>query len=113
LQSHLNTKKVGPVSGSVETRPSGFLGLGQYSCSRQFVQQAIQNSVVTEFKRLGSSVEGISTDALLPGWATNVGTVGASVDDVSTLSLLGRVLSTLGSATNALSPGMVRVRWMI
>jgi hypothetical protein len=42
---------------------------------------------------------------LLPGRATNAGAVGASTDDVSTLSSLGRVVWTMGAAADALPLG--------
>jgi hypothetical protein len=35
-----------------------------------------------ELRRVGSSSMGVSSDALLPGRATNAGTMGTSVDDV-------------------------------
>jgi hypothetical protein len=54
---------------------------------------------------------GVSYDALLLDRATNVGAVGAFVDDVPTLSTLGRMVWTVGFAANALSPGMVRISW--
>jgi hypothetical protein len=63
---------------------------------------------MVEFRRLGPRSKGISFVALLPDRATNVRTVGASTDDVSILSTLGRVVWTLGSTTDALPPGMVR-----
>jgi hypothetical protein len=66
---------------------------------------------VTKFRSLGSSSKGISFDALLPSRATNAWAMGASTDDVSTLSTLGRVVHTLGSATDALPPEMVRTGW--
>jgi hypothetical protein len=66
-----------------------------------------------EFRRLGSLLKGVSSDALLPGRATNAKTVGPSVDDVSYLSTLGRVVWTLGSAADALSPEIVRTSWWI
>jgi hypothetical protein len=66
---------------------------------------------MTEFRRLGSSSKGVSSGALLPGQAANAGTVGASVDDISSLSTLGRVVWTLGSVVDALSLGMVRTSW--
>jgi hypothetical protein len=47
----------------------------------------------------------VSSDALLPDRATNAWVMGASADDVSTLSTVGRVVWTLSSDPNALPPG--------
>jgi hypothetical protein len=65
----------------------------------------ILDSIVTKFKRPGSSSVKLSSDVLLPGWATNAGAVGASTDDVSTLSSLGRVVRTMGATADALPLG--------
>jgi hypothetical protein len=51
---------------------------------------------------------GLSFDALLLSRASNAWTVGASNDDVSTLSTLGGVVQIGGTTTDALPPGMVR-----
>jgi hypothetical protein len=105
--SWLSIGKTGPVLGSAKTGPSGFPGSGQYLCSREFIQQAIQDTITVEFRRLGSSSKGVSINALLPR-ATNAWAVGAYADDVSALFTIGRVVWTLGSIVNALSLGMVR-----
>jgi hypothetical protein len=91
-----------------QTRQSDFPKLDQYIYSRELVKQEIQDATVVKFRRLGSSLNGISSDTLLPGWTTNAKTVGASANDVSAFSTLGRVVWTLGFATDALSLGMVR-----
>jgi Zn-dependent M28 family amino/carboxypeptidase len=61
-----------------------------------------------KFIRSGSSSARLSSDALLPSQATNVWAVGASADDVSTLSTLGRVVRNLGVTADALPPRMVK-----
>jgi hypothetical protein len=68
----------------------------------------ISDSTVMKFRRMGSSSARLSFSALLPGRATNAWVVGASVDDVSTLSSLGGVVWTMDTAVNALLPRMVR-----
>jgi hypothetical protein len=68
------------------------------------ILQAIQDTTAAKFRRLGSSSKGVLSDALLHGWATNVGIVGTSTDDVSALSTLGRVVWIMRSATDTLSP---------
>jgi hypothetical protein len=103
---HEAQKSDHPIS---QTGPSGFPRLGQYLCSRQYVHQVIQDTIAAKFKRLGSSSKGVSYGALLPVWATNAGTMGASTDDVSALSTLGRVVRALDSTAQALLPGMVRI----
>jgi hypothetical protein len=60
---------------------------------------------MTEFSRLGSSSEGVSSSILLPGQATNGKTVEAYADDIPTL---GRMVWTVGSTVDALSSEMVR-----
>jgi hypothetical protein len=72
------------------------------------ILQVIQDTTAAKFRRLGSSSKGVSSDTLLHGWATNVGTVGTSANDVSALSTLGRVVWIMCSATDTLSPWMVR-----
>jgi hypothetical protein len=57
---------------------------------------------VIEFRRLGSSSEGVSSDALSPGRNANVGTVEASVDDVFTFPTLDRMVRIMGSTTDTL-----------
>jgi hypothetical protein len=61
-----------------------------------------------EILKDGIVVIKIITDALLPNRATNAWAVGASVDDVPTLSPMGGVGWAMGATANALSPGMVR-----
>jgi hypothetical protein len=79
--------------------------LGQYFCGRKLVQQPIRDTATVKFRRSGSSSTGASSSSLLPGWATNARAMGVFADDVSTL---GEVARTMGSTTDALSPGMVR-----
>jgi hypothetical protein len=86
----------------------GFPVSGQYFCGRKLVQQPIQDTAMTKFRRSGSSSTGVSSDVLLLDWATNAWAVEASADDVSALSTLGRVVGSMDSATNALPPKMVR-----
>jgi hypothetical protein len=87
---------------------SGFPESGQHVCSRELIQQAIQDSIMVKLRRSGSSLVGLPSSALLLGQATNTWAVGASVNDVSTLSTLGGVVRTMRSAVDALPPGMVR-----
>jgi hypothetical protein len=68
----------------------------------------ISDSTAAKFKRSGTSSTRLSFGTLLPDWATNTWAVGASVDDVSTLSSLGGVVQTVGSTADALPSGMVR-----
>jgi hypothetical protein len=68
----------------------------------------ISDSTVMKFRRMGSSSARLSFGALLPGRATNAWVVGASADDVSTLSSLGGVVWTMDTTVNALLPRMVR-----
>jgi hypothetical protein len=77
-------------------------------CSKWHIQQAIQDTTAMKFRRLGSSLAGLSSVTLLPRWASNAWVMGAFADDVSASSALGRVVQTMGSATNALPPDMVR-----
>jgi hypothetical protein len=58
-----------------------------------------------EFRWLGASSIGVSSDALFPGRATNTWVVGASADDAFAL---GRVVRTMGFTIKALPPRMVR-----
>jgi hypothetical protein len=74
----------------------------------QHIQQVIQNTTAAEFRSLGLSSKGVSSDALLPGQATNVGTMGASADDEPALPTLGGVVWIVGSTSDAPPPGMVR-----
>jgi hypothetical protein len=92
----------------VKTGPSDFPGSDQYFCNRKLVQQPIQDAAATKFRRAGSSSTRASSDALLLDWATNAWVVGASADDVFTLSTLDKVVRSMDSATNALPPVMVR-----
>jgi hypothetical protein len=64
--------------------------------------------VVAKFMKPGSSSVKLSSSALLHDRATNAWAVGTSVDDVPTLSTLGRVVRTVCSAADALPLGMVR-----
>jgi hypothetical protein len=73
----------------------------------------IKYTAVTEFRRLGSSLEGVSYGTLSPYWATNVETVGASTDDVPTLPTLGWMVLTMGSTANAFSLGALSIRWLV
>jgi hypothetical protein len=104
---------IGPTSGDAKIKPSGSPGSGQYFYDRKLVQQPIQDTVATKFRRSGSSSTGASSDALLLNWAANVWAVGTSVDDVSILSILGGVVWTVGSTIDALPPGMVRTSWRV
>jgi hypothetical protein len=65
----------------------------------------ISDSGAGKFRRSGSSSARLSSDAILPGQATNAWAMGASTDDVSTL---GCVVRTMGATTDALQSGMVR-----
>jgi hypothetical protein len=109
--SWLSTRKAGPILRSVKIRPSYFPRSGQYLYNWQLIQQTMQNIITAKFIRLGSSSKGVSSGALLPGRASNTGTMGASADDVSTFPTLGRVVLTLDSTVDALSPKMVRASW--
>jgi hypothetical protein len=51
---------------------------------------------------------GASFGTLLLDQVTNDWVVGASTDDVSALSTLGRVVQSMDSVANVLPPGMVR-----
>jgi hypothetical protein len=68
----------------------------------------ISNSIAPKFRSSRSSSARVSSGTLLPSWATNVWAVGASEDDVPTLSYLGGVVWTMDTVTNALPPRMVR-----
>jgi hypothetical protein len=68
----------------------------------------ISDIAALKFRRSGSSSARLSFDALLPGQATNAWAMGASADDVDTLSSLGGVVWTMGTTTDALPPGKVR-----
>jgi hypothetical protein len=50
----------------------------------------------------------VSSGALLPGQATKAWAMGASADDVPTLSSVGRVIRAMDTTTDALPPRMVR-----
>jgi hypothetical protein len=73
----------------------------------------IQDTTAEKLRRLGSSSMGLSSDTLLPDRAIDAWAVGASTDDVSTLSILGRVVLTVGSIADALSLRMVRTNWRL
>jgi hypothetical protein len=104
----LNTEMERLTSGVTKIRPSGFPGSCQYFYGRKPIQQSIQNTVVTKFRRSGSSSTGASSDALLLNRATNAWVVGASADDVFSLFTLDGVVRSMDSVANALPPEMVR-----
>jgi hypothetical protein len=91
-----------------QTRHSSFPESDQYFCNWELVRQAIQDSATVQFRRLGSSSTRLSFDTLLHDRATNAWVVGASTDDVSTLSSMGGMVWTMGSTTDALPSGIVR-----
>jgi hypothetical protein len=91
-----------------QTKESDFPESGQHHYSRELIQQMISDSTTSNFRRSGSSSTRLSSVALLPGRATNVWAVGATTDDVSTLSSLGGVVRTMDATANAHPPGMVR-----
>jgi hypothetical protein len=91
-----------------QTGQSDFPELGQHICSRVLVQQVISNPTTTTFRRSGASSPRLSSGVLLSCRATNAWAMGASVDDVPTLSSLGGVVRSMGATTDALSPRMVR-----
>jgi hypothetical protein len=68
----------------------------------------IPDSATPKFRRSGSSLVRVSSGALLPSRATNTWVVGASADDVSTLSFVGEVVWTMDTTTDALPPMVVR-----
>jgi hypothetical protein len=69
----------------------------------------ISDSAASKFRRSESSSTRLSSGALLPVWATTDWAVEAFTDDVLALSSLGGVVQTMGAtATDALSPVMVR-----
>jgi hypothetical protein len=68
----------------------------------------ISDSATSKFRRIGSLSARLSSGALLPSWAANAWVVGASADDVSTLSSFGAVVRTMGATADALLLGMVR-----
>jgi hypothetical protein len=106
--SWLNTDMVRSASGVIKIGPSGFPESGQYFYSRKLVQQTIQDTAVTKFRRLRLSSIGASSGTLLLDRATNAWTMGPSADDVSSLSTFGGVVRYMDSAANALPPRMVR-----
>jgi hypothetical protein len=61
--SWLNTDMARPASGVIKTEPSGFPVSGQYFYDRKIVQQPIQDTTTTEFRRSGSSSTRASSDA--------------------------------------------------
>jgi hypothetical protein len=97
----------GPTLGVAKPGPSYFPRSGQYFYSRKPVQPTIQDNAAVKFRRSGSSSAGASFGVLLPNRATNAWAVGALTDDASALSILGGVVRTMGSATDALSYRMV------
>jgi hypothetical protein len=66
----------------------------------------ILDSTAIEFRRSRLLSIGLSSGALLSIRATNAWAVGASVDDVSTMSSMGGVVQTVGPTANALPPRM-------
>jgi hypothetical protein len=68
----------------------------------------ISNSATPKFRSSGSSSARVSSGTLLHSRATNAWAIGASSDDVPTLSSVGGVVQTMDTATNALPPRMVR-----
>jgi hypothetical protein len=106
--SWLNTEMAGPTSGKIKTGPTDFPRSGQYFCGRKLIQPIIQDTATAKFRRSGSSSIRASFGALLPNWAINAWAVEASTDDVSPLSTLGGLVQSVDSATDALSPRMVR-----
>jgi hypothetical protein len=106
--SWLNIEMAGPTSGDVKTGPTDFPRSGQYFCGRKLIQLIIQDTATAKFRRSGSSSIRASFGALLPNWAINAWAVEASTDDVSPLSTLGGLVRSVDSATDALSPRMVR-----
>jgi hypothetical protein len=109
--SWLNIEEAGLTSGVVKTGPSSFPESSQYFCGRKFIQPKIQDITVLKFRRPGSSLTGASSNTLFPNRADNAWAVGASTDDVSTLSTLGEMVWTMGSTVDALSPRMIRTSW--
>jgi hypothetical protein len=87
---------------------SGFPESSQQICSHELIRKAISDLTTTKFRRSGVSPPRLSFDASLSGRATNAWVVGASTDDVPTLSSLGGVVRSMGATTSALPPGMVR-----
>jgi hypothetical protein len=106
--SWINTEMARSASGVVKIGPSGFPESGHYFCGRKLVQQTIQDTAVTKFRRLRLSSIGASSGALLLDRSTNAWTVGPSVDDVSSLSTFGGVVRSMDSTANALPPRIVR-----
>jgi hypothetical protein len=86
-----------------QTRQSGFPESGQQFYSRELIRQVISDSTASKFRRLGSSSARVSSDGLLPCWATNAWAVGASADDVPALSSLGGVVLTMDTTTESAS----------
>jgi hypothetical protein len=84
-----------PDHPECQTGQSNFPELGQHLYSQEIIRQAVQDSTTVKFRRMESSSIGLSSGALLPSRATNAWAMGASVDDVSTLSTLGMVVWTL------------------
>jgi hypothetical protein len=87
---------------------SSFPGLGQHICSRELIRQAIPDTTTAAFRRSGASPPRLSSGASLFGRATNAWAMGASADDVPTLSSLGGLVRSMGATIDALPPGMVR-----
>jgi hypothetical protein len=102
---------IGPTSGVAKVGPYSFPRSGQYFSGRKFIQPTTQDTIAVKFRRSGASSTGASFSALLPDRATNAWSVGASTDDVSSLSSLGRVVRFVDSLANAFSPRVARTSW--
>jgi hypothetical protein len=87
---------------------SNFPESGQHIYSWELVWQAISDPTIATFRRTGASPPRLSFSASLSSRVTNAWAVGASADDVPTLSSLGGVVRSMGATTDALPPGMVR-----
>jgi hypothetical protein len=94
--------------------PKSLIGQSSFpkSCQHiytwELVRQAISDPTTVAFRRSGASPPRLSFGVSLSGQATNAWVVGASIDDVPTLSSLGGVVRSMGATTDALSLGMVR-----
>jgi hypothetical protein len=65
----------------------------------------ISDPTTATFRRSRASPLRLSSSTLLSDQATNAWAVGASTDDVPTLSTLGGVVRSMGATTDALHPG--------
>jgi hypothetical protein len=73
-----------------QTGHSGFPESDQQFCNWELIRQMISDSTAVKFRRLGSSLIRLSSSVLPSSRATNAWAVGASANDVSTLSSLGK-----------------------